>query len=68
MSYLIYRELILPLGEWYKQVLAVRNEYAVAHGLAARTNAFNWKDTDTVVEGDPVWKWGSSTLRQRYHY
>ncbi len=68
MSYLVYRELILPLGKWYGQVLAVRNEYAAAHGLAARTNAFNWKDTNTVVEGDPVWKWGSSTLLQRYHY
>ncbi len=68
MSYLVYRELILPLGEWYGQVLAVRNEYAAAHGLAARTNAFNWKDTNAVVEGDPVWKWGSSTLRQTYHY
>ncbi|HKT13298.1 MAG TPA: hypothetical protein VJW77_15870, partial [Terriglobia bacterium] len=68
MSYLVYRELILPLGKWYGQVLAVRNEYAAAHGLAARTNAFNWGDTNTVVEGDPVWKWGSSTLRQRYHF
>jgi hypothetical protein len=44
MSYLIYRELILPLGEWYGQVLAVRNEYAAAHGLAARTGKFDWTD------------------------
>ncbi|HXH47828.1 MAG TPA: hypothetical protein VNM47_00510, partial [Terriglobia bacterium] len=68
MSYLVYRELILPLGEWYEQVQSVRNRYAAAHGLAARTKAFDWKDTDTVVEGDPVWNWGSSTLRHRYHY
>jgi hexosaminidase len=68
MSYLVYRELILPLGEWYEQVQAVRNQYATAHELPARTKAFNWKDTDTVIEGDPVWKWGSSTLRQRYNY
>ncbi len=44
MSYLVYRELILPLGEWYGQVLAVRNEYAAAHGLAARTGKFDWTD------------------------
>jgi hexosaminidase len=68
MTYLVYRELILPLGKWYEQVQAVRNQYAEAHNLAPRTDTFNWKDTDTVVEGDPVWKWGSSTLQHRYHY
>ncbi|HET7101801.1 MAG TPA: beta-N-acetylhexosaminidase [Terriglobia bacterium] len=47
MSYLVYRELILPLGEWYGQVLAARNEYAAAHGLAARTKKFDWKEYKT---------------------
>ena len=68
MSYLIYRELLLPLGNWYNNVESIRNQYAAAHGLAARTKAFDWNDTETVIEGDPVWNWGSSTLRQRYHY
>jgi len=44
MSYLIYRELILPLGKWYGQVKAVRNRYAENHGLPARNDKFNWKD------------------------
>ena len=68
MSYLVYRELILPLGKWYGQVQAVRNQYAEAHGLPTRTKEFDWKDTQTVVEGDPVWKWGSSTLQHSYHF
>ena len=52
MSYLVYRELILPLGKWYQQVQSVRNQYAAAHGLPTRTTRFDWKDLDTVVEGD----------------
>jgi hexosaminidase len=51
MSYLVYRELILPLGRWYSQVQAVRNKYARAHGLPTRTNVFDWKDTRTEVDG-----------------
>ncbi|HEX5412648.1 MAG TPA: beta-N-acetylhexosaminidase [Terriglobia bacterium] len=68
MSYLIYRELLLPLGKWYNDVKSARNQYAKTHGLPLRTKAFDWNDTQTVIKGDPVWNWGSSTLRQRYHY
>jgi hexosaminidase len=49
MDYLVYRELILPLGKWYDAVQAVRNEYARAHHLPVRTEVFDWKDTGTVV-------------------
>ena len=42
MSYLVYRELILPLGKWYQEVQDVRNQYARSHGLPTRTKAFSW--------------------------
>jgi hexosaminidase len=43
MSYLTYRELLLPLGVWYDQIEAARNQYAKAHGLPARTDTLQWK-------------------------
>lgn len=45
MSYLVYRELILPFGKWYGQVEEVRNQYARTHGLPTRTQRLNWKNT-----------------------
>ncbi len=45
MSYLVYRELLYPLGEWAKTVIAVRNEYATAHKIPSRSYIFDWKDT-----------------------
>ncbi|HEV2425611.1 MAG TPA: glycoside hydrolase family 20 zincin-like fold domain-containing protein [Terriglobia bacterium] len=33
MSYLVYRELHYPLGDWAEKVLATRNQYAKAHEL-----------------------------------
>lgn len=36
MSYLIYRELLYPLGEWAEATQRVRNRFAQANGLAAR--------------------------------
>jgi hexosaminidase len=49
MDYLIYRELILPLGKWYDDVQTVRNQYARAHDLPVRTKVFDWKDTRTAT-------------------
>ncbi len=46
MSYLIYRELILPLGQWYRQVEEARNRYALTNGLPARTEPLEWGKTD----------------------
>lgn len=43
MTYLIYRELLFPMDEWAGQTLAVRNSYAVAHHLPARSFSLNWK-------------------------
>ena len=49
MSYLVYRELLYPLGDWATKVAAVRNEYAKAHKLALRDFKMDWKDTNGGV-------------------
>ena len=48
MSYLVYRELMLPFGEWVEQVRAARDEYAQAHKLPLRKSRFDWKDLKPV--------------------
>jgi hypothetical protein len=48
MTYLVYRELLLPFGEWAEQIRAARNSYAAAHGLPARKERFDWKDLAPV--------------------
>jgi hexosaminidase len=49
LSYLIYRELLLPLGQWYDQVEAARNQYANRYGLPVRDDTLNWKDYKTLA-------------------
>jgi hexosaminidase len=49
MSYLVYRELLYPMGDWAKQVIAARNEYANAHKLPVRNLSFDWKETSKTV-------------------
>ena len=44
MSYLVYRQLLLPFGQWAGEVLSSRNEYAKVNGLATRTGGLDWKD------------------------
>lgn len=48
LSYLIYRELLLPLGHWYDEVEAARNQYAKGYGLPARNDKLNWEDYKTL--------------------
>jgi hypothetical protein len=48
MSYLVYRELLYPFGEWADEVRTARNHYAQAHNLPSRNDQFDWKDTKTV--------------------
>jgi hypothetical protein len=48
LSYMIQRELLLPLGEWVNQVRAARNQYAQAHNLPIDNAAFDWKDYSHV--------------------
>ena len=45
MSYLIYRELLYPFGDWAKRTVTVRNEYAAEHHLPTREFLFDWKST-----------------------
>jgi hexosaminidase len=45
MTYLIYRQLLYPLGQWASDVQVARNQYAQAHGLPNRTATWNWKET-----------------------
>jgi hypothetical protein len=49
MSYLVYRELLYPLGDWASKVIASRNEYASAHKLPVHNYSFDWKDTSATV-------------------
>jgi len=45
MTYLIYRELLYPLGDWAEKTLAVRNQYAEANHLPGRDFNLDWKNT-----------------------
>lgn len=44
MTYLVYREILLPFGEWFEQVQSARNTYAQRHTLAPRGYRLDWKD------------------------
>jgi len=48
MSYLVYRELLLPFGEWVEEVRAARDQYAQAHNLPLWKGHFDWKDLKPV--------------------
>jgi hypothetical protein len=48
MSYLIYRELLLPLGNWYDQVEHARNQYAKGYDLPERTDKLDWQDYQSI--------------------
>ena len=52
MSYLVYRQLLLPFGEWVEKVQTARNQYAQAHQLPARKAHFDWKDLTTTASGE----------------
>ena len=46
LSYLVYRQLLLPFDDWYERVLAARNSYASRNRLPARRDTLNWKNLD----------------------
>ena len=43
MSYLVYRETLLPFGEWVAKIQDARNRFAETNHLAARDEPFDWK-------------------------
>jgi hypothetical protein len=49
MTYLIYRQLLYPLGDWAAKVGAARDEYARAHNLPLRNRELDWKGLSTMV-------------------
>ena len=48
MSYLVYREKLLPFGEWVNAVAAARNRFATAHNLPTRKYKLVWGDFDAA--------------------
>ncbi len=44
MSYLVYRETLLPFGTWVNSIAAARNQYAAAHNLKVRDYRLSWGD------------------------
>ncbi|MBL7734163.1 MAG: beta-N-acetylhexosaminidase [Chitinophagaceae bacterium] len=48
MSYLIYRQLHYPLGQWAEETQKARNEFAAKNGLSQRTGSLNWKDAEQL--------------------
>ncbi|MBV6430472.1 MAG: hypothetical protein IANPNBLG_00585 [Bryobacteraceae bacterium] len=48
MTYMVYRELLLPFGEWTEQIRMARNSFAAAHKLPVRNERFDWKDLAPV--------------------
>ena len=45
MTYHIYRQLLLPMQEWFEKAQAVRNRYAKSYNLPEKNIPFNWSDT-----------------------
>ncbi len=42
MSYLVYRETLLPFGTWVNSIATVRDQFAVAHKFAVRKYQMSW--------------------------
>jgi hypothetical protein len=52
MRYLVYRELLLPLDEWFARIQTVRNDYAAAHQVRTVNQKFDWKDLKPVAASE----------------
>ncbi len=48
MSYLVYREKLLPFGNWVNSIVTARNQFAAAHHLPARNYRSAWDDLSVV--------------------
>jgi hypothetical protein len=50
MTYLVYREKILPFGDWVNAIAKVRNQFAATHHLPARNYQMKWDDFAAPAE------------------
>ena len=48
MSYLVYREKLLPFGKWVNSIAVARNQFAAAHHLAVRNYLLAWDDLNVT--------------------
>jgi hypothetical protein len=48
LSYLVYREKLLPFGEWVNAIAAARNQFAAEHNLPTRKYRLAWDDFNAV--------------------
>src|SRR5579871_831991 len=49
MTYLIYRQLLYPFGDWAAKLREVRNQYASAQGLPVVTHSWDWTDISSIT-------------------
>jgi hexosaminidase len=49
LSYLVYREKLLPFGAWVDAVRSARNQFAAAHHLPLAHDSFDWNDSRTKL-------------------
>ncbi|MEO6829487.1 MAG: hypothetical protein ABI164_06720, partial [Acidobacteriaceae bacterium] len=52
MTYLVYREKILPFGIWVNAIATARNQFAEAHHLPAREYRLAWEDFTVTPPGN----------------
>lgn len=48
LTYVTYRENILPFGEWVDKILKARNSFAQAHHLPLRKSVVNWSSFELL--------------------
>jgi hexosaminidase len=48
LSYLVYREKILPFGVWVDSITAARNRFAAKYKLPLRSDRFEWESFDIL--------------------
>ena len=46
MSYLVHREMLLPVDDWFARAQRARNAYAQAHRLPVKQSALAWESKD----------------------
>jgi hypothetical protein len=48
MTYLVFREKILPFGQWVNAIATARNQFAAVHNLPARNYHLAWQNFNAV--------------------